>query len=179
MFRTAVPLLALAAAPLAATPLAAAEPPRPAALDALTACRAVADDAARLACYDRAAGALAASVEKKEVVVIDQQEVRKTRRSLFGFSLPKLTLFNDDDEARDGRPEKSEFAEIESKVTSLRKLRTGHYSFTIEDGAVWQTTEYGSILPKVGDTVTIKKGTLGGYFIIFQGSRAVRGIRTG
>lgn len=174
MFRIAVPLLALAAAPLAA-----AEPPRPAALDALTACRSIADDAGRLACYDRAAAALAASVEKKEVVVIDQQEVRKTRRSLFGFSLPKLTLFGNEDEGAEDRPDKAEFAEIESKVVSLRKLRSGHYSFTIEDGAVWQTTEYGSILPKVGDKVTIKKGTLGGYFIIFANSRAVRGIRTG
>ena len=38
---------------VAATPLAAADEETPATIHALGACRAIADDAARLACYDR------------------------------------------------------------------------------------------------------------------------------
>ena len=79
---TAIIALALAA------PAAAAADEPPAAIKALAACRAITDNAQRLACYDREAGALVQSVESKETVVLDKQAVRNTKRSLFGFSLP-------------------------------------------------------------------------------------------
>lgn len=162
----------------AAAPLAAAEPPRPAALDALTACRAIADDTARLACFDREAAALGASIERKDVVVLDRQDVKKTKRSLFGFNLPKLPFFGGED-GKDAAEEEDEFVEIETTIKELRKLRSGHWSFTIDEGAQWQTTELGPILPQAGQKVTIKKGALGSYFIRFERSRPVRGMRVG
>lgn len=162
---------------LLAMPASAQDAPRPAALQALTACRAIAGSAERLACYDRAAAELDASVERKEVVVLDKQEVKKTRRSLFGFSLPKLRLFGNDREQ--DAAEEAEFQEIETTVKSLRRLRTGLLQFTIEDGAVWQTTESASFQPSIGEPVTIRKGLLGSYFIRFGKSRPVKGIRVG
>lgn len=167
--------VALSAA--AATSAAAADKPRPAALEALRGCQAITADAARLACFDKAAAALATSVEKKEVVVLDQQEVRKTRKSLFGFQLPRIGLFGGGD--GDKGPEEPEFTQIDTKVTGVRGLGYGKYSFTIEDGAVWQTTEAGPDMPKAGTQVTIKKGSLGGYFIKFERQRPVRGMRVG
>lgn len=162
---------------LLAMPASAQDAPRPAALQALTACRALTSDAERLACFDRAAAELDASVERKEVVVLDKQEVKKTRRSLFGFSLPKLRLFGNDRDQDEA--EEAEFQEITTTVKSLRRLRTGQWQFTIEDGAVWQTTESPSFQPGIGETVTIKKGLLGSYFIRFGKSRPVKGIRVG
>lgn len=174
MIRSLAAALTLA---LAAPAALAQDPPRPPALQALTACRAIANDAERLACYDRTATALNDSVEKKEVVVLDKQEVRKTKRSLFGFSLPKLPFFGNDKE--EDKAEEAEFQEISTTIKGLRRLKTGHWSFTIEDGAVWQTTEYGSTAPAVGEAVTIKKGALGSYFIRFGKARPVKGMRVG
>jgi hypothetical protein len=164
---TAMIALALAA------PAAAADEP-PAAVKALGACRAIADNAQRLACYDREAGALLQSVESKETVVLDKQEVRKTKRSLFGFALPKLPFFgNDKDEKED------EFTQIEEPIQTVRSIGYGRFRFTLGDGATWETTEGINAFPKAGQKVLIKKGLMGSYFIRFEGNRSVKGMRVG
>ncbi len=168
---TVAAFLAFAAS---APAMAQAEPP--AAIKALAACRALTDDAQRLACFDREAGALVQSVESKQTVVLDQQEVRKTRRSLFGFTLPRLPFFNDDKD--DGKDE-PEFTEIETPIKTVQSTGYGRFRFTVDDGAVWQTTEGINAFPKPGQTVTIKKGLMGSYFIRFEGARSVKGMRVG
>src|SRR5690349_21100788 len=118
-----------------AAPAAAADEPA-AAVKALAACRATTDNAQRLACYDREAGALLQSVENKETVVLDQQEVRKTKRSLFGFSLPRLPFFGDDKDDK-----KDEFTQIDEPIKTVRSIGYGKFRFTLDDGATWETTE--------------------------------------
>lgn len=172
MFRPAVS--ALIATALAAPALAADEPP--AAIQALGKCRAITDNAQRLACYDREAGALIQSVEKKETVILDQQEVRKTRRSLFGFSLPKLRIFGGGHEEE---KEEAEFSQIEAPIKTVKPIGYGKFRFTLDEGAVWETTEGINAFPKPGQKVVIKKGALGSYFIRFEGTRSVKGMRVG
>ena len=83
-----------ALAPAAASAKPKAQDARSNALiQALSACRGVADEKARLACYDEASARLAEAVESKELVVLDRQEIKQTRRSLFGFSVPNIPLF--------------------------------------------------------------------------------------
>lgn len=167
----------LIALPLvAAVPAFAVEAPRPAALEALRACQGIAADAARLACYDRAAAALSAQVEKKEVIVLDQQDVKKTKRSLFGFTLPRISIFGDGGKSDRDEPE---FTQIETTVQHVRSLGNGKVAFTVDEGAQWQTTEPSPDLPKPGDKVTIKRAALGSYFIRFGKARVVKGMRVG
>lgn len=156
---------------------ATSDVPRPAVLDALTSCRAIVADAERLACYDRAAAALNAQVERKEVIVLDQQEVKKTKRSLFGFTLPRIGIFGGG--GNGPGHEDTEFTQIETTVTSVRGTGYGKLRFTIEDGAVWQTTEPSPAEPKPGTKVTIKRAALGSYFIKFEGERTIKGMRIG
>ena len=59
----------------------------------VTACRAIADDAQRLACYDRSVGALSTAAEAKDVLVVDRETARKTKRGLFGLSLDQIQHF--------------------------------------------------------------------------------------
>jgi hypothetical protein len=156
---------------LAAPAVAADEPP--AAIQALGACRAMTDNAQRLACYDRAAGALLQSVAAKETVVLDKQAVTKTKRSLFGFSLPRLPFFGD------GKDEKEEFTQIDEPIKTIRSIGYGRFRFTLDEGATWETTEGINALPKPGEKVLIKKGLMGSYFIKFEGNRSVKGMRVG
>src|SRR3954469_5373171 len=127
MIRSAVSILIALAL---AAPAAAADEP-PAAIRALGACRGIAHNAQRLACYDREAGALLQSVEKKETVVLDKQAVNKTKRSLFGFSLPKLPFFGEGK----GDKDEEEFSQIETPIKTVRGIGYGKFRFTIEDGA--------------------------------------------
>lgn len=126
----------------------------------LLACQSVADSVARLACFDKASTELEKARTAKEVVLLDRADVRKTRRSLFGFSLPDLPFFDGDDSA-----EEEELKEIQTTFETVRELGLGKWQFTIPDGGTWQTTEALTSYPKEGQAITIKKGIAGGYML--------------
>ena len=137
---------------------------------ALLRCRSQTDEASRLRCFDAAAATLADATAAGSVVLVDREQVRRTRRSLFGFSLPKLSFFSGDN-SQEEEPD-----EIEGKVRSISQIGNGRLAMTLEEGGSWQTTETLARVPRVGSTVRIKKAALGGYFIIF-GSRSARAMR--
>lgn len=129
------------------------------ALSAVVECRRITDSAARLACYDNNVSQLESAVAKRDVVVVEREEVQKTRRSLFGFSLPSLRLFGDNE---DGKPENQELV---STVRSAHRDGYGHWVIQLEDGAVWQQVDDQSIArwPKAGTQILIRRGALGAY----------------
>jgi hypothetical protein len=144
-------------------------------VQAIADCRKQADDAARLRCYDSAATALTDATSRGSVVVVDQEDVRKTRRSLFGFSLPKIPFFSGDKSADDQQEE------LTAKIASAGPLGYGKWRIKLEDGALWETTETvrGVSDPNAGNEVKIKRGPLGSYMIRIAGGRSVRVKRVG
>jgi len=133
----------------------------------LAQCRAIADRDARLACYDRAAAAVDEAQRKKDIVILDRQEVRRAKRSMFGFSLPSIKLFGDgeDDE---------QLKQLVGTLRSATGLPGGMMRFTLDDGGTWETTEQALVRLREGDVVTIKAGPLGSYIATAPGRRAVR-----
>ncbi|MBY0521646.1 MAG: hypothetical protein K2P79_14600 [Sphingomonas sp.] len=132
------------------------------------ACRAIADATARLACFDRTAAAFDASVQKKELLVVEREEVRKTKRRLFGFVLDEKTVLGDTGDA--------ETTQITTKITSVRSVG-GYFLVGVDVGGTWQTTEPYFSTPRVGSNVTIKKAALGSFFMQFERGVGVRGKR--
>ncbi len=147
------------------------------ALRPLLDCRKVADAAQRLACFDRESASLDAADEKNEITVLDKEDVRETRRSLFGFSLPRLPFITGDDDKK-GDAEKAEEAEITAVIASARALGFDKWEFQLEDGARWVTLDPINVkAPTPGKPVVIRKATLGSYFARFDGGRGVRAKR--
>lgn len=169
-------VLCLAALPLAA-PLAAQDKqaPRSQLFQKVIDCRSITDNAARLACYDVQVSALDQAEAKRDVVIVDQAEVRKARRGLFGLSLPDLGgLFGRGDQA-----EKEEFTQIESTIKSVSTQGYGKWVIVIEDGARWVQTDSESIrMPKPGQPIRIRKAAMGGFFANINNQPAIRVIRT-
>lgn len=165
-YRTSLLILGCAAVPA----IAQAKPSQSALIDALAACSALADDAKRLACYDPAVKALADAGRTGELVVMSREDVRTTKRSLFGFSIPSLPFFRNDDKPDEGSEE------IELTIKAANPISFGAYTLSFEDGSVWQTSEAVIRPPKMGQKVTIKRGALGSYFMKVAG-RFVRGRR--
>ena len=163
-----------ALAALAATGALAADPTPTPIVDAVVKCRAETNDAQRLACYDKAAGALAKASDEGSIAVVTREDVRKTRRSLFGFNLPKLPFFSDDKSAKEDTPD-----EIETTLKSFRVTRDGNLTLVMADGAIWRTTEPTRKLPTAGAKIKIKKAALGSFFINIDGARGLRGMRVG
>ena len=60
------------------------------------------------------------------------------------------------------KPPEQVVGRVKSVVTTPR----GQYRITLEDGQVWEETQHtGGAAPEVGDTVTVKRGMLGSYFL--------------
>lgn len=138
-------------------------------------CKTLQDSNARLACYDATVAALDSAESSREVVIVDQAEVRKARRGLFGLSLPDLGgLFGRGDAA-----EREEFTQIETTIKSVSQAGYGKWAFVIEDGARWVQTDSESIrTPKSGQPIKIRKAAMGGYFANVNNQPAIRVIRT-
>lgn len=168
---TLIAVIALAAA---AGPAAAAPRARDAAaavITELTGCKATADNAARLACFDAATAKLAAATAAGDVKIIDREDIRETRRSLFGFELPHVAFFKGDDTAADTP------ASIDTTIKAVGGSEYGKFTITMEDGAVWRTTEPLPRDPRAGMAVHIKRGALGNYFMQVAAMRSVTAQR--
>ena len=144
-------------------------PASAAAYGAVIACEAVAEPSARLACFDRTVATLAAEIRDKKVVVIDAATVREARRGLFGLSLPRLKLFDsDDDEA---------ITEIDSRITGVAFTREGKAVFVLADGSRWRQTESRQLSARIGQPINIKRGAMGGYMATVNKRSGIRVIR--
>jgi hypothetical protein len=132
-------------------------------------CRKVEADDERLACYDSKVAALEAAEQSKQVLVADKEEVKKSRRGLFGFTLPTLGIFGNDDADED------RIDSIEATIKSAREV-SGKYMFTLDDGAIWAQTEIGYIglTPKPGQKIVIKRGAMGSFIGKVEDGRAFR-----
>lgn len=140
-------------------------------IEPLLSCRGLTETAARLSCYDEQVDKLQRATTNNELVVMNKDDIKKTKRSLFGFTLPRLSIFGKSGDEKDREGE----SEITSKAVSLRSLGYGKWAFALEDGARWETTEaLGGRSPKTDDVVLIKQGALGSYMAQFDNGRAVR-----
>ena len=92
---------------------------------------------------------------------------------VFGFSMPKLSLFSGDSD--DDTADK-----LETTIKSVDQLNNGHYRIVLTEGdAVWETSEDKLSLdaPKRGQKITILRGALGNYFLRINGQLGIRGRR--
>lgn len=143
------------------------------AVEALEACRTVADDGARLACFDAAAERLSTARAKGEVVVVDKEQLREARREAFGFNLPSLSLFG-----RAGQTIEEEEGSDRATFTveSARKGGDGRWIITMENGMVWRQTDttVGMMRIRKGSKAEVRKGMLGAYFMNIDDYRAIK-----
>ena len=141
-------------------------------------CRQIADSQQRLACFDEQTAAMASAIETKQVVVLDKKQVKETKKSLFGFSLPKLPFFGgkDDDDEQD----EDAVREIEAKIVSVRGLGYGEFIFKLDNDSEWQTIEsFQGSTPRSGTSIRIKRAALGSFRANIGGWPAIRIKRIG
>lgn len=142
---------------------------RPETLTRLMACRGIAENAARLACFDTAAGVLDTAERQGDLVVIDRAGVAETRRQLFGFEMPSLPrLFG---------PEGAvELESIDSTLQSASSVGEGRWVFRLADGSEWRQidSERVRFRNSPGQPVRVRKGALSSFLLTVDGSRAVR-----
>jgi hypothetical protein len=170
------------------------------ALQPLFACRAITEDAARLACLDAAVAELQAASESGDVVAVDRQQIEAAEESTFGLSIPNFSLpsLRGDNpalaEAGDAevhspdrvvtRNDDGDIERIEGlAVTEVTINRAGRVEVTLANGQMWRQTD-GTMVQGVrsgarpGLTANIRGGALGSYFMrLNNGGRWFRAER--
>ena len=143
---------------------------RPPAITRLVDCRAIAAAADRLACYDREVAAVDQAVNSENLVVMDRQQVRKTRASLFGLSLPNLSIFSD------GEGDKEGIARIETTIRRASEDANGKWILELEDGARWAQIDSKTMAvdPRAKDKIVIRKAAMGSYLANIGRATAIR-----
>lgn len=169
--RTIVPVFIAALATAAPAAAEDRQPAEPELYRRMVACKDLADAAERLACYDRQVAAFDTATRNRDIVIADREEVRKTRRGLFGFTAPlgRLLGFGAGDEDQDA------VKRLETAVVSVSS-RDGNLVLTFAEAGTWeQNDRYGFPLrPKAGDKAVITRGALGAYFVSVDGMAGIK-----
>ena len=163
-----IAIAALVALPVAAS---AADKPKaqtpPPIVQDVVACRAIADATARLGCYDQAAAALDRAVTTDQLVVMDKSQVREARRSLFGFTMPKIKIF--------GGGGSDELKQIDTNVTAVSRDPDARLVFGTAEGATWHQIDDRPTFDVKSDTkVSISAAAFGSYFAKFEHGAPIR-----
>ncbi len=161
--------LALGATPVGIAAADRTGEPRSKALADVVRCRPIHDATARLACFDASVATLDTAEARRDVVIVDSQQVRQARRSLFGIGVPGLSIFS-------GSPE-IDF--IDTSVTDAQVDSAGRWTLRMADGARWAQTDDNVIgrRPRIGDRIHIKRAALGSFQMSVGGQPAVKARR--
>lgn len=141
----------------------------------LKACQEIKEDQTRLSCFDQAVSSMLQASQSGDVQVLEKADVEKTRRSLFGFSLPDLGIFGGGGADKD---DKKRADLLETTISSVRYGRDEIF-FTTPEGGTWRISHPPRRLRKIntGDAVVFKRAAMGSFFIRINGQIGVKGRR--
>lgn len=166
----------------------------------LFACRAITEDAARLACLDAAVAELQAASESGDVVAVDRQQIEAAEESTFGLSIPNFSLprlrgdnaaLAEAGDAEAHSPDRVVTRNVDGDIERIEGLavtevtinRAGRVEVTLANGRIWRQTD-GTMVQGVrsgarpGLTANIRGGALGSYFMrLNNGGRWFRAER--
>ncbi|PHS24552.1 MAG: hypothetical protein COA84_09230 [Robiginitomaculum sp.] len=160
-------------------------------------CIDITDDAARLVCYDAAAGRLRVAEKAGEFVAVESKDILNIKKDAFGFSLPSLpklklptlrgrsvnALADADNGAGQilAQSDAGEINKVEYIVDRIEKFGYNSHLFYLKNGQVWKQKgeeifSYSkSIKPT---TVVIRRASLGSFLLRVNGKgRAIRVVR--
>jgi len=127
------------------------------------------DRDARLDCFEDAARKLKAATERQDIVVVDKEQIKKTKHTLFGLPLPRIDILGGDNSQDDVK-------QVDGIVASAHRDGDGRWLITLQDGAVWQQNDDRVIArePRAGFTVRIERAAMGTFMMRIQNQPAIR-----
>ena len=138
-------------------------------LGSLLACRAIAEEAARLACFDRESAQLTAATAAPAKTAPSPAEAKQN------FGLPEAAVAKKEVAAGTRAADASNIA---AHIAALSLAGNGRSVFTLDNGQIWlQLLTEGDLLLKAGDTVKISRAAFNSYWLQTQSGRGCKVAR--
>ncbi len=136
-------------------------------LTALFNCENLSSSEAVATCFRNEAQQLRTRIAQGDVMVIDKAAAEERSRSTFGQRRDETIAATLGVEAPD---------RIESTLASAAALGDGKHRFTLADGSQWLQTDSDRVRPgmRAGQSVVVKRATLGSYFLQIENRRDIR-----
>ena len=170
-----------------AGPVAAQEqvpPSNPGVLNQVYACRDIADETQRLACYDGAVGRLQEAQTTGNLVAVDRGQAQEMDREAFGFQLPSLSRIfgggssggGSSNQSAATTPRFERIDEIRMEIASVVHRRNRPSTFTMTNGQVWvQIDDEVARNVREGGGVTVRRASFDSYLMsVDAGGPAIR-----
>ena len=144
-------------------------PVLPATIRRLMDCAELQPDAARLACYDREARELRASLKAGQTVALDQEQMRQIDRQAFGLTLPSLSFLS-------GRNSTGQNDILTAKVERAQRGPDGKWVVQLQGGGTWRQIDLGDLSPepRPGLLATVRRAAFGSFMMSVGGHSAIR-----
>ena len=156
-----------------------------------TDCSSVADDKSRLKCYDEqahrqapkavapaASASSAAPAQAASAAHVPSPPPAaassKPAAAASDFGLGEEAVRRKREAEQPSAPKESD--QLVARVKAVTTKARGEFRITTEEGQVWEETEHtpDTIAPAVGESVTIKRGMMGSYFLTRKSAPAAR-----
>lgn len=147
----------------------------PAVLNEVYGCAQIADEHQRLQCYDNAVGRLHEAQNRGDLLAVDRQQAERVNREAFGFALPSLgNLLGG--LGSHSRIQTEDIAEISAHITHVSMDRSGHATFTLDNGQQWeQIDDENARNARNGGDVRIRRAMMGSFLMhVRAGGPALR-----
>lgn len=146
---------------------------------AVNACRAEADDARRLACYDRVAGRTSAAAPGAAPVA---SAAAAAATAPAPAAIPEDNFGREREMAYAEDQKRAEatraVGELQSTIVGLEKRMDGLMTFTLDNGQVWRQNRPDSKFSiKQGDAIRIQPGSLGSFILSGPTKKSTRVTR--
>lgn len=132
-------------------------------VDMFNQCAEVANDAERLACFDRVTREMRAATRPSGSAAtstrpITPQQSAQREREDFGLDPAKVKQ-----QSSQPKPIK----QIRARLAAAKVVGPGYWTFLLDDGAIWQMSELERNFqpPRPGETVRVRRGVLGGFLL--------------
>ena len=142
--------------------------------DAFMKCREIAEISVRVACYDKIVDSRFPTEPSDSAATSTQGEAVESTslpdaQSLFGTSDSQAKRIVETSLAIE------QIDHIVATATDVRKTATRKLAVTLDNGQVWRQLDNQRLRLEVGDTVVVRKASLGSYLMQKQsGSRSIR-----
>lgn len=140
-------------------------------VDSVRSCASVQDNERRLACYDAAVGELGAHAAPEASSQISATKPAGGGQPADNFGATGSELAKKRAQEKEQSEEGSR--ELTARITKIERLPRGELLVTLDNGHVWRQKQVQStFVLRVGEAVTIKRGTLGSHRLVNASGRA-------